>query len=667
MAYLYSSWRTVAITTSTKLHLRLRLTYTFTSAYSNTQSRMVVGACGVEAYTESGAVPIYIVSSNTYSTISKNYYYDFNGSQHVSYYRVSEDTALGQGSSTSPAYTALDTYSSFTYDVDRTTSTRKTTLSLFGSLRLHTTLGEGVNIDVSFGTQSSPTVSRVFTVPTLPTYAVKYNANGGSGAPSEQTKYYGVSLTLSSTKPTRTGYTFKGWGTSSSATTASYQPGGTYTSNAALTLYAIWQINTYTVTLNANGGTNGSVTSFTKTYGVTATFPTSAQSPTRSGWTFLGWSASKTATSATYTAGSNYTANAGGTFYAVWRKQLSLSYGANGGSGAPSTQTAYVYNATTSYQFTVSSTVPTRSGWTFVGWNTSSTATTSAYSSGSKITVSSSAGSVTLYAIWKRTLTLQYSANSGSGAPSTQTGTIYNSTTSKSFTISATKPTRTNYTFLGWATSSTATSASYQPSGTISVTTSNTPLTLYAVWKAVYIKPTISGLTVSRCASDGTEDDEGTYARVKFSWSGHKLAGVSKAPSSITIASRVNGSGASYTTVYSNSSISATSGTVNEIVGGSYVTSNRYDIRITIANADGDSLVSNDILTTAYFTMDINADGTVIGLFGSAPDFSSGASEDDKGLFVYKDIKLQIDTTATTGLDGALITALTNLGWTDLL
>lgn len=74
-----------------------------------------------------------------------------------------------------------------------------------------------------------------------PTYTVSYNANGGSGAPGNQTKTWGSNLTLSSTKPTRSGYNFVGWGTSASATSASYQPGGTYSSNSGITLYAIWQ------------------------------------------------------------------------------------------------------------------------------------------------------------------------------------------------------------------------------------------------------------------------------------------------------------------------------------------------------------------------------------------------------------------------------------------
>ena len=62
-----------------------------------------------------------------------------------------------------------------------------------------------------------------------------------------KTKLYNVPLTLSSNVPVRTGYTFKGWSTSSTATTAEYAAGGSYTANAAATLYAVWDdVNSYT-------------------------------------------------------------------------------------------------------------------------------------------------------------------------------------------------------------------------------------------------------------------------------------------------------------------------------------------------------------------------------------------------------------------------------------
>ena len=145
-------------------------------------------------------------------------------------------------------------------------------------------------------------------------YTISYNANNGSGAPANQTKWYGTNLTLSSTKPTRTGYSFVRWNTKTDNTGTGYNPGGTYSANAAATLYAIWKANTYTVTFNANGG-SGAPSNQTKTYGTDLTL--SSTKPTRTNYNFLGWSTSQNG-SVVYAAGGKYTNNAPVTLYAVW-------------------------------------------------------------------------------------------------------------------------------------------------------------------------------------------------------------------------------------------------------------------------------------------------------------------------------------------------------------
>jgi len=153
----------------------------------------------------------------------------------------------------------------------------------------------------------------------LQNYTVQFNANGGSGAPAVQTKVQGKVLTLSSTKPTRTGYTFLGWATSSTATSAAYQPGDSYSNDADLTLYAVWKAipKTYQITYNPNGG-SGAPDAQTKTQGQALTL--SSTVPTRDGCTFLGWAVSPTATKPAYQPGAAYTKDEATVMYAIWEQ-----------------------------------------------------------------------------------------------------------------------------------------------------------------------------------------------------------------------------------------------------------------------------------------------------------------------------------------------------------
>lgn len=71
-------------------------------------------------------------------------------------------------------------------------------------------------------------------------HTVSYHENGGNGAPPEQTKVYGINLTLSATIPTCQDRYFAGWNTSADGAGVAYQPGATFRTNEDTTLYAIW-------------------------------------------------------------------------------------------------------------------------------------------------------------------------------------------------------------------------------------------------------------------------------------------------------------------------------------------------------------------------------------------------------------------------------------------
>lgn len=171
------------------------------------------------------------------------------------------------------------------------------------------------NYDHDNDPSASTDIKLEVTVPAWTSYTVQYNANGGSGAPGKQTKWKDQTLTLSSTKPTRTGHSFSNWNTKSDGSGTSYSSGGSYTANSGTTLYAIWTANTYQVTFNANGGTGAPVAQ-TKTYGKTLTL--SSTKPTRTNYNFKGWGTSASATTASYQAGGSYTSNAPLALYAVW-------------------------------------------------------------------------------------------------------------------------------------------------------------------------------------------------------------------------------------------------------------------------------------------------------------------------------------------------------------
>ncbi|MCL2262336.1 MAG: InlB B-repeat-containing protein [Defluviitaleaceae bacterium] len=155
----------------------------------------------------------------------------------------------------------------------------------------------------------------------LVTYTISYNANGGTGVPTNQTKSHGTTLTLSNVRPTKTGYTFLGWSITPMARDALFEPGGEFSHNNSVTLYAVWQPVSYAVTFNANGGTEAPSTQ-NKLHGITLWL--SSVQPVRTGYVFAGWSTDSNAVMPMFNAGGNFTANNSATLYAVWQQPTDL-------------------------------------------------------------------------------------------------------------------------------------------------------------------------------------------------------------------------------------------------------------------------------------------------------------------------------------------------------
>ena len=331
-------------------------------------------------------------------------------------------------------------------------------------------------------------------VPALTSYTVRYNANGGlaSSTPAVQTKWYGETLTLSTTKPTKTGTTFKHWCTNSTGSGATYATGAQFNTNANTTLYAIWNntATSYTIRYNANTGNASSTPAAqTKTHGVTLTLSTTK--PTKTNATFYRWNTNSSGTGTAYAAGANFTLNANTTLYAIWA--YTVKYNINGGtSGLPATQTKYHGTS-----LTITSTKPTKNNTTsnvqvlhrsndgndkiitktttrtdtysFARWNTKTDGTGVNYTSGGSYTNNES---ITLYAQWN-----------------TITGTV------SSITLASMS--RHLYLLEGWYTTSNGSTRVGGAGDTYTPASSVTLVNLYANW-------TYNGYNITYNANGGT-------------------------------------------------------------------------------------------------------------------------------------------------------------------
>ena len=176
--------------------------------------------------------------------------------------------------------------------------------------------GTGYNAGQSYSANEGRTLYAIWSPNT---FAVSYNANGGSGTTENQTKTYGQDLTLQAngfTPPA--GHHFAEWNTASDRSGTSYAAGGTYTANAAATLYAIWEPDTYTVSFHPNGADGGAQEPQTKTYG--ARLVIAGCGYTRTGYSFAEWNTAADGTGTSYPAGSYYETNEPVTLYAIWTK-----------------------------------------------------------------------------------------------------------------------------------------------------------------------------------------------------------------------------------------------------------------------------------------------------------------------------------------------------------
>ncbi len=198
---------------------------------------------------------------------------------------------------------------------------------------------------------------------------------------------------------TKAGYTWKNWNNKADGTGTNLGEGDTYVSSnrtGDISVYACYDLITYNITYNLNGGTGATNT----TYNVTSNDITLPTTPTKTGYTFVGWYDNEGCTGepiATITQGS--TGNK--TFYAKWlANKYTVKFHENGGKGEMADQ-GYIYDAEqalTGNAFTLENAL-------FVGWATSEENAKNgevAYTNGQSVSnlTTTKDGVVNLYAVW---------------------------------------------------------------------------------------------------------------------------------------------------------------------------------------------------------------------------------------------------------------------------
>lgn len=451
---------------------------------------------------------------------------------------------------------------------------------------------------------------------TIVKYTVSYNANGGdaSTVPASQTKDYGATLTLRSTTPTRangtttytvtynanggsvgtasatatktTTYPFSKWNTAANGSGTNYAAGASYTANANATMYAQWTSSASTTSV---------------------TLPT----PSLTGYAFNGWYTAASGGTKIGNAGASYTPTATITLYAQWAKNTyTVRYAKNTTatvSNMPSNQTK-----TQGVDLTLSSNVPTLSGYTFKGWATSESGSV-AYAAGGQYTANAD---INLYAVWwADKATLSTVSNTIIGSTGTATWSIPDSTytynlklsytgaADVSYNIAATSEAYKTFTFTIPDTWLSALPNTTSATATATLTTSRDGTSLgsatktFTVFVDSSVEPTIYSFTETHKSSNSTVTGWATYTQ------GYSYARLA--------VSATAGTGASVSSIMFDGPGIHTTGTATTIDTSVFDSSGTKPYTVTVTDSRGRTKSSTVTVTVyAYSKPTISSIGT---------------------------------------------------------
>lgn len=286
--------------------------------------------------------------------------------------------------------------------------------------------------------------------------------------PGNQTKIYDQNLTLQSHVPTRIGYTFVKWTTNKDGTGTAYQPGSQYSYNrdsdgGTVTLYAVWTPWKYTVRYDKNVPANSSSqtvsnmpTDQTKTEEVVLTL--SSNKPNRNGYIFNGWQAQINGKAVDYQPGAKLSYDMddkdGSTIiltaqWTPWKHTVHYDKNVPANSSSQTvTNMPEDQTKTFDTKLNLSTKIPKREGYNFVGWLLEYGTAIAVVSPGTAYERDQNGGTYVLKAQWEPWKhTVHYDANGGdqSSVPNDQKKTY-----EQNMNVATKVPTRNEYKFLGW-------------------------------------------------------------------------------------------------------------------------------------------------------------------------------------------------------------------------
>ncbi|MGN1227790.1 MAG: InlB B-repeat-containing protein, partial [Christensenellales bacterium] len=415
---------------------------------------------------------------------------------------------------------------------------------------------------------------------------VSFVLNGGTmTSTSKKVNYGGMYGDLE--QPTRQNFNFMGWYSDSELTNKVLST--TQVANANNhSLYAKWEKFVFTVFYNTteNGGTN-TIDSINANVGDNVDL---TKAGVKNGWTFVGWNTDKNATSAL---SSLTMPEENVILYAIYSKNIVLNVL---NDKATSVITKTIYNNDTSATFTVPA-MSSKASYEKLGWKVGTVQSTVdnsydyANTSAFDITLNANA---TIYAKYKKQISLTYNANGGDSTPSTQSGNIYlassgnaskeyGAISSQTFTlanaITRLATAEKTFTFKAWAINSTS-GTQYSAGATLTTSTDNI---MYAVWTEKINKYTITiNVNNSNYGSVNPTSITNVPYGASITVSSNKVT-----INGTTVTATANSSTSQYTFAFS--SWSNASGTVTgarTITANFTRTTNTYTVTINVNNSN---------------------------------------------------------------------------------